>query len=741
MPSIQKLAIIALAMIAIIVMEALQFAVPAFSNKANNKHTNAHLQSIKTEPLKNLQVSNQQEVQQGSLYFTADDSAGTNPKSEQTLSPLLKTDVDIKVTGMIARTRLTQRFKNASEDWVNALYVFPLPENAAVDHLMITVGDRKIEGQIKEKKQALKIFNQAKAEGKKASLVSQLRPNMFSNAIANIGPHETIEVSIEYQQTLTYQDQQYSLRFPMTMTPRYTPNDTETAQLAVEPSYHPENTNTKLRNTNLRVNLKTGFELLNLESEFHPVSTKRLSDGSRHIELTPDAVANKDFVLTWQPELVEHPQISHFKQNVNGQEYGLIMLLPPKPKQNNQQAAKHTNRELIFVLDTSGSMEGQSIVQAKQALILAIQQLAENDSFNVIEFNNHAQNLWKTPLPANSINKNLAIEFVSELNANGGTHMKKAFNLAFNTKNQQVNTNQEFEYQSLRQIVFITDGSVSNEESLMSLIKHKLGDSRLFTVGIGSAPNSYFMTEAAKMGKGTFTYIGATTQVKDKMLTLLNKLKHPAITDLELKVGSHVLTNNQHFEFYPNILSDLYIGEPLIVSYRQQANMPKLVFSNKSTADITLSGIYQNEPWSSHTQSTSSTRQSGLNVLWAREKIAQLTRDKRHASISANNSVTVQDEYQSMITQTALEHHIVSQYTSLVAVDITPTKSHTINSKNTKIPNQPPAGSKNRQRQFVGKLPQTATDAELKLLIGLILIGLSLCILIVTKRKTAFRGA
>ncbi|MGJ8681021.1 marine proteobacterial sortase target protein [Paraglaciecola sp.] len=729
MPSIQKLAIIALVMI---VMGALQFAVPAFSNKSQLKQSTESQQNIPPQPLKNHFISDVDKVEGGTLYFVSDRAGQTKQDPPYTLSPLLQTDVDIKITGIIARTRLTQTFKNASDDWVNGTYVFPLPENAAVDHLLMTIGDRKIEGKIKEKKQALKIYNQAKKQGKKASLITQQRPNVFTNSVANIGPRETIEISIEYQQTLDYKDQKYSLRFPMTITPRYTPPDTSDSKLENTPVYHASKSTNKV---NLVANLKTGFELKNLESEFHTITTKRLSDGSRHIELSEAQVANKDFVLSWQPELSAQPQISHFKQNVDGEEYGLIMLLPPQPQQESNTQAIQTNREVIFVLDTSGSMEGESIVQAKQALILAVNQLANQDSFNLIEFNSYAQNLWSSPKIASNENKSLAIEFVAELQANGGTHMSKAFNLAFEQPPSAIQETQEQASSRLRQIVFITDGSVSNEESLMSLIEQNINQSRLFTVGIGSAPNSYFMTEAAKMGKGTFTYIGSTSQVKDKMQALLNKLSHPALTNVELQVDTHKLTNNKFFEIYPNKIGDLYLGEALILSYRQKPNDSELIFSEGSEAELTLSGMFQNKPWSSQLQSTSQTRHSGLNVLWAREKIAQLTRDKRRASISSNNSLGTPDEYRSMITQTALKHHIVSQYTSLVAVDITPTKPASLNAKHKNILNRFPAGSHKKTNQQVGQLPQTATNAELKLLIGLILMGVSLCTHCLLRRR------
>jgi Ca-activated chloride channel family protein len=385
-----------------------------------------------------------------------------------------------------------------SKHWDNALYVFPLPEDSAVDHLLMTVGERKIEGQIKEKTEAKKVYLQAKAQGKKASLVAQQRPNMFSSSIANIGPGETIEVSIEYQQKLHFDRQQYSLRFPMTITPRYFPSHM-TEEPQIQPEFSQSMYNEQNTDIESQVNLHAGFEVQDIKSEFHAISVKQLTQAPL--------------------------------------------------------------RELIFVLDTSGSMEGDSIKQAKKALLIAIEQLKTTDNFNIIEFNSYAQNLWKLPKLADPNNKEDAKHFVNSLSANGGTEMESALKLAFSQPKMGLSN-------TLRQIVFITDGSVGNESPLMQLISNKLENSRLFTVGIGSAPNSYFMSEAAKMGRGTFTYIGSVDQVQEKMLTLLTKLQHPAITDIELQLNANTLQSNRLLEFYPNVISDLYKGEPLVFSYR-----------------------------------------------------------------------------------------------------------------------------------------------------------------------------
>jgi Ca-activated chloride channel family protein len=284
----------------------------------------------------------------------------------------------------------------------------------------------------------------------------------------------------------------------------------------------------------------------------------------------------------------------------------------------------------------------------------------------------------------------------------------------------------------------------------MQLISHRLENSRLFTVGIGSAPNSYFMSEAAKMGRGTFTHIGSVDQVQEKMLSLLTKIQHPAITDIELQINANTLQSTRQLEFYPNVISDLYKGEPLALSYRLtngSIESSSLINSDSTSSGsssdylskVNISARYQGKTWENPLDLNAKTRQSGLSVLWAREKISQLTRDKRRASMQTNNSAAEQDEYKSQIIDTALAHHLVSQYTSLVAVDVTPTRPAKEKSKNHNVADPLPKGTSNKQLQSQSRLPQTATSAQLKIILGLILMGLAICMHLLTKRKKVFQ--
>jgi Ca-activated chloride channel family protein len=296
--------------------------------------------------------------------------------------------------------------------------------------------------------------------------------------------------------------------------------------------------------------------------------------------LAESDVKRQDFVLNWQLELGSKPTSAHFTQFVNGSEYGMIVLYPPLP---NEQLV--LDREVIFVLDTSGSMSGEAIVQAKQALAYAIDDLSTKDKFNIIEFNSNADILWRKAKFADPQNKISAFDFIAKLRANGGTEMHQALSMALLS---------EADPALFKQILFITDGSVSNEANLMRLIEENLKQARLFTIGIGAAPNSYFMTEAAKSGKGTFTFIGDTKQVKRKMAELMSKINSPALTDIKLNLKG--IQQYQQFEMYPNVIGDLYSSDPLVLTYKQPMGMDAS-FPFSKTEGPMLMGNYNNNAW------------------------------------------------------------------------------------------------------------------------------------------------
>ena len=568
-------------------------------------------------------------------------------------APTLDTHVDLRVTGMVARATVRQAFTNPAAAWAEGVYVFPLPEDAAVDHLRMRVGDRVIEGQVRERAAAKAEYEQAKQQGRRTSLVEQERPNVFTTSIANIPPGAAITVEIEYQQVVAYDAGQYRLRFPMVVGPRYIPGEpagatgtgwawdtyqVPDASRITPPVEHPSRG--PINPVTLRVELDPGVPLARLESSYHPIQTAPLAAGKTLVELLQGPVpADRDFELVWQPAVEAAPTAALFAEQRGEETFALLMVMPPALS---ALADARAPREVVFVIDNSGSMAGASMDQAKAALTMALGRLQSTDAFNVIRFNHTTDAVFGGALPATPLNRRAAVQWVGALRASGGTEILPALRRALDAHEHPGR---------LRQVVFLTDGAVGNEARLFGVIRERLGDSRLFTIGIGSAPNSHFMREAARLGRGTFTFIGSPTEVQDRMSALFRKLESPAVTDLRVE-----LPGGARAALLPDRIPDLYSGEPVVVTLKARALPPV----------VTVRGNVGATPWRQDVAVHAAEPGAGLSAHWARAQIAALL-DRRHAGAS-------EDDTRTAVIRVALEHHLVSAYTSLVAVDVTPVR-------------------------------------------------------------------
>ena len=643
------------------------------------------------------------EVTRGSLLFRTEQTGLYRP------APTLHTDVTLEVSGMIVRATVKQRFQNTDDDWVEGVYVFPLPETAAVDHMRMRIGERVIEGQIKERAEARTTYERARQQGKKASLLEQERPNMFTTSVANIGPQEIVEVEIEYQQSLRYDSGRFSLRFPLAITPRYIPGvpverpvdreesfggftrtgwaeDTDQVPDAsrITPPVHgpgvPPN------RVSLRVKLDPGFPLARLESPYHRIQTASDGDGRRTVTLAEgDIPADRDFELVWAPSAGSEPRAALFTERVEDGFYHLLLVMPPS---EGITETRPLAREVIYVIDTSGSMAGPSIAQARDALELALDRLRPWDRFNIIEFNSTTHQLFRSARVADPKNLRSAKRYVASLNAQGGTEMRPALEQALVDS---------VDSSLVRQIVFLTDGSVGNEAELFTLIEQGLGRSRLYTVGIGPAPNSYFMRKAAQFGRGTFTHIGDVNEVQDKMTELFGKLESPVMTGLDIELDGVC-----EVELWPGRVPDVYLGEPLVITAR----------SRQAGGVFRVRGERSGAEWRAELRLDGGRQGSGVGVLWARSKIAALM-DSLHEGADAA-------QVRSAVIRVALTHHLVSKYTSLVAVDVTPTRPPMEGVDRRAVPGNLPKGLVHEK--IFGRLPQTATPARLHLLLGALLL-------------------
>ena len=626
----------------------------------------------------------------------------------------INTDVDMKISGLVARVSIRQEFRNEGSEWVEGIYVFPLPDRAAVDQMRLHIGDRFIEGEIREKEQARKEYEEAKRSGKKTSLVQQQRANLFTTSVANVAPGELVVVEIEYLEDLRYEDGRFSIRVPMTLTPRYISGqalpdrqgsgwapdtDRVTDASLITP---PQVTASKNHRIALTAEINAGMPLEIIASRYHPVNVTE--NGGRYIVSLDGAVTvmDHDFELVWQPVPSAEPRAMAFTESIDGKPFHLLMVMPPD---FDEAPPVTVPRETIFIIDTSGSMHGVSISQAKRAVQLAIQALKPGDLFNVIEFNSHTTALFPHSMQASSINVGNALSFVKQLQADGGTEMRPALNLAMEAPPQETH---------LRQIVFITDGSVGYEDEMFSMIEQKLGAARLFTVGIGSAPNSLFMRKAAEAGRGSFTFISALHEVREKMDALFKKLEHPQVTDIEVRWPSGVLVDT-----YPSTVPDLYLGEPITVKARASG-----AFRPGDT--VRVSGNAVSGGWVTELVLGEMAGSEGVAALWARARIGELMDIERRGGNS--------EEVRADILETALTHHLVSKYTSLIAVDKTPVRPAGDPLSSEQVPNLMPYG---QSTNAIFGFPATATDAPALRIMGLawLLSALGLLVIIRGRRR------
>ena len=660
-----------------------------------------------------------QQMQSGSLLLRM--------RSGYAVATRMNTEVDMQVSGLVARVAVRQEFLNDGQEWVEGVYVFPLPDSAAIDRLRMHIGERFIEGEIREKEAAKKAYEQAKADGKKASLVQQQRANLFTTHVANIAPGETVVIEIEYLETLKYGDGNFSIRFPLTLTPRYIPGAPmpDRKGSGWSPDTHrvtdaslitpPVVVRSRDHRVSVHADIDAGVPLEYIASRYHAIEVGAIDvgeQGGRYaVDLKGgDVPMDHDLELTWRPVPDAAPRALTFTETVDGQPHVLLMMLPPDL---DLASATRLPRELIFVIDTSGSMHGTSIEQARRALSLALDGLGPTDLFNVIQFNSTTSVLFPGSVEATSSNIGIAKRYVGGLEANGGTEMRPALIQALHSPAVETH---------LRQIIFITDGSVGNEEELFSLIGTSLGNARLFTVGIGSAPNGWFMRKAAEAGRGTYTYVSALHEVSEKMDRLFRKLEQPQVTGIRVRWPDAAAAT-----MYPEVVPDLYAGEPIVVRARlAQAPRPGDL--------IAISGTTAGGGWGAELPAAAGSASPGVAALWARARIEDLLDRERRGAAA--------DETRKAIVETALAHHLVSRFTSLVAIDKTPDKTpvRPRSAKLTKeqVPNLLPYG---QDHNAIFGFPATATDAPMRRVAGFAMLATALLLLLGQGRRRWVRHA
>jgi Ca-activated chloride channel family protein len=583
-----------------------------------------------------------------------DDSPGSGSlvaqiEEKQVTMPLKHTDVRASVSGYIGSVQVVQQFHNPYDTKIEAVYVFPLPHNAAVSEFIITIGERRIRGIIRERQEAEEIYQVAKRQGYVASLLTEERPNIFTQSVANIEPGKAIDVTIKYFHTLAYVDGWYEFEFPMVVGPRFNPPGTTGGIGAVPVGQHGasgQKTEIQYLKPNersgheisLRVDVDAGVAIEEFECRTHAVSHESPSSHQLAVALQPqDNLPNLDFVLRYRVagDQIKSSLLTH--RDARGG-YFTLMIYPPAEL----ASLARQPLELVFVLDCSGSMSGMPIAHAKAAVERGLRLLRPGDSFQLINFSMSASQLGRAPIEATPQNIQLGLRYLNSLRGGGGTMMIEGIKAALDFPHDP---------QRLRFVCFLTDGYIGNEAEILGEVHKRLGASRIFSFGVGSSPNRYLLDHLAKAGRGAVAYLGPRDDGAKVMEAFFIRISHPALTDLQVDWGEL-----DPSEVFPQSLPDLFVGRPGILTGR---------FAGKADTQLRISGKAANEAVAitiPANLASDADEHLALPSVWARMKIAYL----------AGQSIFTPDApWSEQIKQVALEYGLMSAFTAFVAVDST----------------------------------------------------------------------
>ena len=570
------------------------------------------------------------------------------PKKDKEIPlPLKHTDVKGQISGYIATVDVTQQFHNPYDQKIEAVYVFPLPQNAAINEFIMTIGERRIRGIIRERKEAEEIYREARRQGYVASLLTQERPNIFTQKVANIEPGKNIDINIKYFNTLAYVDGWYEFVFPMVVGPRFNPpgyTDGVGAVARGKAGISGQKTEVQYLKPGERsghdiavtVDVDAGVVIEEVACTSHVITKTFTTPEKLMVKLSSlDSIPNKDLVLRYKVagKTVKSALVTHHDKRGG---FFTLMLYPPE----SLSYLKRAPMEMIFVLDCSGSMSGKPIAKAKQAITRALRKLQPNDTFQIIRFSNNASQLGPHPIPATPANIRKGLNYVESLHGSGGTMMIEGIKAALDFAHDP---------HRFRLVSFMTDGYIGNEVEILAAVHQRLGASRIFSFGVGSSVNRYLLDKMAKLGKGAVAYLGLDDSAGGVVDLFYERISHPALTDITIDWG-----NMQVTDVYPHRIRDLFVGRPLILTGRFKGQRSTTIRVSGKVGDLTQEiaiGVNLDDSAVTH---------PGIACVWARKKIETLANQTTH-----DNNPDLPQE----IKQVALEYGLMSAYTAFIAVD------------------------------------------------------------------------
>jgi len=613
----------------------------------------------------------EQDVTQGALRVEKDGAVVE--------CPLKHTDVQATVSGFVARVKVTQTFQNPYDEKIEAVYVFPLPHKAAVDDMTMVVGERRIVGLIKRRAEARQIYEQALERGATAALLEQERPNIFTQSVGNIPPGQDVLIEISYVDVLEYDMGTYEFHFPMVVGPRYIPGSpTSTVppvpeelkgkvgeldkSKLVEGPDQPKGTGwapdtgrvpdaSRItppvlkpgyrtgHDISLAVSLDAGVPIQDLKVTNHEADLQQIGDRRATVKLSPrDAIPNKDFVLRYKVvgEKPEMAVLTHTDQSGGGY---FMLMIQPKEDERLKQAPP---RELVFLVDVSGSMSGQPTEKVKETMAKLLKLCKPQDTLQVITFRNQAQKLFEGAVPVIPENIQRAVDFTRGIEGSGGTEMLKGIKLAID---------EPLDTERMRIVIMLTDGFIGNEAEIIEAVGRGCGDRiRFWCIGIGSSPNRFLLDGVARQGGGMSKVVGLNDDPTETVEDIMIRIHRAQLANIKIDWGGVDVS-----ETYPARIPELWAGRPVILFglYKGTEKEVTITVSGDVEGEATSWPLRVNLPRSSPDNEV-------LAKVWARNKIEDLMQQTYYAG---------SPEVEELVTSIALEYRLMSQYTSFVAVD------------------------------------------------------------------------
>lgn len=568
----------------------------------------------------------------GTLYYMAP-NAMTGEQSRAML-PLQRTSVTANITGFVSSVDVKQTFANPSSTPLEVVYAFPLPDNAAVSEFVMTIGNRNIRGIIREREEANRIYASAKEAGFTASLLTQERPNIFTQHVANVEAGRSVDINIRYFGTLAFDAGAFELVVPVAVGERFNP--TASGGRNAEPAANAHAPCT----LDVTVNLDAGVAIKNITSPSHRIDLVRPSGTSAAVRsVAGGRSTDKDFVLRWEVAGDGVQSALMVGPSINDRAAFSLMLIPP------QRATKEDRRplDIVYVLDRSGSMAGEPMRQAVAAIRSGLDGMRSDEFFQIVDFSDSTGGLGSKMLPANRENISSAERYLARLQSGGGTHMLPGLGTALALPGEASHR---------RVVAFLTDGFIGNEVEVLRVLDQRLNGATVFSFGVGGNPNRFLMNEMAVAGRGAATYLASGGDCEERMDAFLEAARRPALRDLKIDFGSNAVT-----EVYPATAPELFAGRPVVISGRVAGTF---------SSPIRISGFAGDKPVSwevSPAQMHQATVGSELEQIWARAKIADIARSGVRGTFNGDPV--------SEIRRTALEFGLMSPFTSYVAVDAT----------------------------------------------------------------------